>query len=217
VTVVAHPDEAGREAAARWAKQTIFSANGDDDSKEGIRAVLNAGFERRATVPRCMVAQCTLTEFRVFCPKAFAGIGKLPDTVADRSIPIVMARRTRGERIGKFRNRDAEPIAEALETWSADLSVTQQLHADEIGDRAADICEPLLAIADMAGANKVPIETHEFSQERRDDRVAFHSVDRDAATMDDGRENEGWGKARILREKGRSRGVGVLATHQAGQ
>ena len=54
-----------------------------DETKEGIRALLNAGFERRATVPRCVGPNHTLTEFRVFCPKALAGIGKLPDTVAE--------------------------------------------------------------------------------------------------------------------------------------
>jgi Protein of unknown function (DUF3631) len=93
--------------------------------------------------------------------KAFAGIGKLPDTVADRSIEIAMVRKARNESAEKLRVRDAEshsnPIKTALEAWSADLSVTQQLYAarprlpNELGDRAADICEPLLAIADMAG------------------------------------------------------------------
>jgi hypothetical protein len=140
---------------------TVFSANGSDPNKEGLRALLNAGFERRARVARCMGPQHILMEFPVFCPKAFAGIGKLPDTVADRSIPILLSRRAPGEHIEKFRARDAEliakPITDSLETWGSNLNTVQQLHAarpklpDALGDRAADICEPLLAIADMAG------------------------------------------------------------------
>jgi hypothetical protein len=128
---------------------TIFSANGKDDSKEGLRCVLNTGFERKATVPRCVGPQFELKEFHVFCPKAFAGIGKLPDTVADRSIEIAMVRKARNESAEKLRVRDAEshskPIKTALEAWSADLAVIQQLHAarpklpEELGDRAADI------------------------------------------------------------------------------
>jgi hypothetical protein len=75
----------------------IFTAKNGDDGKEALRALLNAGFERRATVARCVGPDHKLREFRVFCPKALAGIGKLPDTVADRCIPIIMARRKPGK------------------------------------------------------------------------------------------------------------------------
>ena len=139
----------------------VFTAKNGDDGKEALRALLNAGFERRATVARCFGQDHQLREFRVFCPKAFAGIGKLPDTVSDRSIPIIMARRKREQHIEKFRTRDTEPIAKpisvSLQTWSEELTTIQHLRAarpklpEELGDRAADICEPLLAVADMAG------------------------------------------------------------------
>jgi hypothetical protein len=139
----------------------VFTAKKADDGKEAIRALLNAGFERGAVVPRCTGQQFTVTEFPVFCPKAFAGIGSLPDTISDRSVTIKMERRARGQTIEKLRMRDAkllaEPIKKALEAWSQELSVIPALHParpeipNELGDRAADICEPLLAIADMAG------------------------------------------------------------------
>ena len=138
----------------------VFTLKRGDDGKEAIRALLNAGFERRATVPRCVGPNHTLTEFRVFCPKALAGIGKLPDTIADRSIPIIMARRKHGQHVEKFRARNAEviaqPIASALEAWAtrqqtlASLCNACPVVPDALGDRAADICEPLLAIADIA-------------------------------------------------------------------
>ncbi|MGA7880819.1 MAG: DUF3631 domain-containing protein [Terrimicrobiaceae bacterium] len=139
----------------------VFTPKKGDDGKEAIRALLNAGFERRATVPRCVGPNHTLAEFRVFCSKALAGIGKLPDTIADRSIPIIMARRKRGQHVEKFRARNAEviakPMAAALQAWaSRQQTLTSLCNAcpfvpDALGDRAADICEPLLAIAEMAG------------------------------------------------------------------
>ncbi len=123
--------------------------------------MLNAGFERRATVARCVGPDHQLREFRVFCPKALAGIGKLPDTVADRCIPIIMARRKPQEVIEKFRAREVEPvagaIAAALQAWSQKQTVIDKLRAARpempgiLSDRAADICEPLVAIADLAG------------------------------------------------------------------
>ena len=44
----------------------VFTLKKGDDGKEAIRALLNAGFERRATVPRCVGPNHTLSEFRVF-------------------------------------------------------------------------------------------------------------------------------------------------------
>jgi hypothetical protein len=62
---------------------TIF---GDRDY-EPLRAILNAGNEPGTTVPRCAGAnRDQLEDFPIYCPKVLAGIGKLPATVADRSI-----------------------------------------------------------------------------------------------------------------------------------
>ena len=139
----------------------VFTIKNGDDGKEALRALLNAGFERRATVARCIGPDHKLMEFRVFCPKALAGIGKLPDTVSDRCIPVKMARRKPGEHIEKFRRRDAEPVAkpitDALQAWSQKQAVIDKLREarpkmpNALNDRAADICEPLLAISDLAG------------------------------------------------------------------
>lgn len=139
---------------------TIFSG-GKDENKEGLRALLNAGFNRSATVPRCVGPQQDVKDFPVFCAKVIAGIGKLPDTVADRSVPIVLARKKRQQTVERFRARDAAAFAEgihaALAEWASDHVTTDILRAarpslpDCLGDRQADICEPLLAIADAAG------------------------------------------------------------------
>lgn len=141
---------------------TIFCGR-KDDGKEPLRALLNAGFERRARIPRCVGPQHDLHEFQVFCPKAIAGIGKLPDTISDRCLPIRLVRRARAERVKRFRRREVEassaPTRDALIHW-AELETTRAALRqarpeipEQLGDRQADICEPLLAIADLAGGD----------------------------------------------------------------
>ena len=139
---------------------TVFKG-ATDPNREGIRAVLNAGYERGATVPRCQGPNHELKDFAVFCPKAIAGIGNLPDTVASRSIKIPLSRRKPGQEVEKLRRREAKkstaPIVEGFEAWSNNLSVRRALRAARppppagLSDRAEDICEPLLVVAEMAG------------------------------------------------------------------
>src|SRR5262249_34848349 len=95
----------------------------------------------------------------VFGPKALAGIGRLPDTLADRSIPICLARRTSSETVKRFRRVEAhertESIRAALVEWaqaSADrLRACRPIYLEALSDRAAEGWQPLLAIAEMAG------------------------------------------------------------------
>jgi hypothetical protein len=141
---------------------TLFS-NGNDDRGELLRSLLNAGFERKAKVPRCIDKGREVHDFAVFCPKAFAGIGSLPDTVTDRCIPVRLTKKRRDESVQRFRRREAEllatPIRERLEVWAkreetiSTLSSARPSIPDELSDREADICEPLLAIADAAGGD----------------------------------------------------------------
>jgi Protein of unknown function (DUF3631) len=103
-----------------------------------------------------------LETFRVYCPKAFAGIGDcLPDTILDRSIPIRLKRRTRNEPVERFRLRDVEPQGHELRDRLADWLEPQRDHIgasrpalpDELDDRAQDCWEHPLAIADLAGGD----------------------------------------------------------------
>ncbi len=128
------------------------------DRYEGLRALLNAGNRRGTKVPRCAGFGAELVEFEVFCPKAIAGIGALPATVADRSIPIRLRRRNRlTEPVERFRRREVEPAAAALLQGLRAALAGQELRGArpelpaELSDRAADGWEPLFAIADAAG------------------------------------------------------------------
>jgi hypothetical protein len=136
----------------------IFGPKARD--REDLRGMLNAGFERGAMTWRMAGANnSTLQGFAVYCPKAFAGIGDLPDTIADRTIRIRLERRTREEEIERFRRRDvqeqSEPVRQSVESLAAlhadALSFARPSLPDELDDRAQDVWEPLLAIADLAG------------------------------------------------------------------
>jgi Protein of unknown function (DUF3631) len=129
--------------------------------REDLRGLLNAGYRRGAVAHRMGgTNNRKLETFAVYCPKAFAGIGDcLPDTITDRAIPIRLKRRTRSEHVERFRLRDVEPeghtlrdrLADWLEPQRDHMAVQRPTLPDELDDRAQDVWEPLLAIADLTG------------------------------------------------------------------
>jgi hypothetical protein len=134
---------------------------GESREHEGLRALLNAGNRRGTTVPRCVGPAMSLTNFSVFGAKALAGIGRLPDTVADRAVLIRVKRKAPDEDVQRFRRREVEEEAgtlrDRLAAWVAPH--LDRLRADypelptELDDRAQDAWEPLLAIADLASGD----------------------------------------------------------------
>jgi hypothetical protein len=128
---------------------------------EDLRGLINAGHRRGATVYRGEVSGKTVkvVEFPAFAACALAGIGDLPDTILDRSVIIAMKRRAPHETVEPFRDRAARPGGEAirdrLASWAAvhleQLSDAWPEMPPGISDRAADVWEPLLAIADEVG------------------------------------------------------------------
>ncbi len=140
----------------------IFSRKGGSDNDD-LRGLINAGYRRGARAYRCVGegAKQKVVAFPVFGAKALAGIGDLPETVADRSIPIRLHRRSRTEPIERGRYRaitDAcELLRAAATAWAAAPATFEELVTaspelpDELDDRAQDGAEPLLAIADLAG------------------------------------------------------------------
>ena len=137
--------------------------NGDKDYAEALRGILNSGHRRGGVASLCVGVGVNIEvrDFPVFSPKAIAGIGRLPDTVADRSIAIRLKRRAPGEHAERFRHRVDEPVASPIRNGLADwaaahredlMSASPQL-PPELSDRACDGWEPLLAIADMVGGD----------------------------------------------------------------
>jgi hypothetical protein len=135
--------------------------NGNQEFGEALRGVLNSGHRRGGKASRCERAGQNFVrrDFDTFCPKAIAGIGRLPDTVADRSIPIRLKRKLPGTVFARFRRREVEPEAEQLrsqiaawaEDWKDALADMRPELPESLSDRQQDGAEPLLAIADTVG------------------------------------------------------------------
>jgi hypothetical protein len=133
---------------------------GEKEYAEALRGILNTGHRRGGVASLCVGkgTDITFKDFSTFCPKAIAGIGKLPDTVADRSIPIRLKRAAPGDVVERFRLRNVKPEADALrerlgmwcETIADSLCDARPTLPDELSDRQQDGAEPLLGIADAA-------------------------------------------------------------------
>lgn len=110
----------------------------------------------------------------MFTPRVLAGIGSLPDTVEDRSIPIRLQRRAPHEPVEPFRFREASevarPIREAFGRWALTAGEPLERARPELppplNDRATELWEPLLAIADLAGG--------EWPRRAREAALALH-------------------------------------------
>jgi putative DNA primase/helicase len=128
-----------------------------------LRGLVNSGFSKEtARVLRAVPVGdgWEVREFSTWCPQAISGIGRLADTIMDRSFVIEMKRKLPTERVGRLRRRDAGPLidlARKAARFAAD-------HLDEIqtsipdmpaglNDRAADAWETCVAIADVADGN----------------------------------------------------------------
>lgn len=141
---------------------TIFASRGKDASNEELRGLLNAGYRKGATVGRVVShgREFTSQEFPSFCPVALAGLGDLPDTLMTRSIVVRMRKRKAGEEVEPYRPRlvadEAAGLRKRLAAWAA--SVESVFAGGEypempagVDDRDADLWEPLIWIAEVAG------------------------------------------------------------------
>lgn len=141
----------------------VFGRHGKEDPAEDLRALLNAGHRRGATIPRCVGPTHDVSEFPVFSAVALAGLGDLPDTLMSRSIVVRMRRRLPTERIEPFRRRlhapQGEDLRGRLAEWSGSPDVFKPVRdawpemPANVVDRPADVWEPLLAVADVAGGH----------------------------------------------------------------
>jgi uncharacterized protein DUF3631/CHC2-type zinc finger protein len=144
---------------------SVFGNRKSAEANENKRALINAGYERglkAIRMERGGSGGFHKVSFDPFCPKMLAGIGRLPDTIIDRSISILIHRRLKIQPCQKYRHRDrasAKPLHDALKAWAADpgplktLRSSQPQMPDCMSDRQEDIWEPLLVIADAIGGD----------------------------------------------------------------
>ena len=144
------------EVDAIYGTQKRQEANGE------LVAFMNAGYRRGAKAHRCSTGNGSkheALEFDAFAALAVAGLRNLPDALATRAIVVRMRRRAPDEQVEPFRIKhhvpEAKPIREALEEWCQEVSATlvEPHLPDGVTDRAADIWEPLISIADVAGSD----------------------------------------------------------------
>lgn len=224
--IVARPWMTGRTTAAVLARkidkehptllldESDAAFRGDREYAETLRGVLNTGYLRSGRVSLCTqrgknIAYIDLSTFGM---KAIAGIGELPDTIADRSIPIRLERKLAHEPTERFRRRhierDAEALRQLFEDWSAAFCAAEY-HSepeglDDLPDRAADIWEPLLVIAEACGsgiAEEARAAATELSGSVRNDASLGARILWDVKAIFDQRpENDRIASAEIVRE-----------------
>lgn len=96
-----------------------------------------------------------ILRFSCWCPKLIARIGSLPVTLADRCIVFRLHRKTvqeQCERLKHFRAGDVQrKCLRFVLDHAAEIASAEPAIPGELNDRAADVWEPLLVIADLAG------------------------------------------------------------------
>ncbi len=132
-----------------------------------LYGVLNSGWRSgSASVMRCDKETYEVRKFSTWCPKVLALIGNLPETLADRSIVILMRRRAADEHVDRLSlpkvERSCRQLRSMAVRWALDHGAEVTAAAPpvptELNDRAADNWRPLLAIADLVGAGALARE-----------------------------------------------------------
>lgn len=128
---------------------------------EDLRGIVNSGFNKSAAfVIRCDGDDNEPAKFSTWAAKALCGIGRLPATIEDRAIPLILRRKRPGETVEKLRRTPDElwrDLRSKILRWVSDNQAgIKKARPAEIGglnDRAQDAWEPLLQIAEIAGGD----------------------------------------------------------------
>lgn len=153
------------------------------NDNEEARGIINAGFTRdSAFVIRCVGDDHTPTKFNVWGAKALCGIGKIADTLADRSIPLRLRRKKVGESAERLRHSDPtlwSKLRQRIARWTEDnasaVSAARPAIIEGLNDRANDCWESLLAIAETAGGA--------WPHRARQAAVALHGLEEETPTI----------------------------------
>jgi hypothetical protein len=144
-----------------------------------LRGILNAGYRRKtayvvrvaaepkavahppsgrygATSPPTLRKGATrLARYSSWCPKAIATIKHLPETLADRCIVLTLHRKKVEEKCERTKDLDGTELRRKCARFVRDhaqaIGQARPEIPGDLNDRAAEIWEPLLAVADLAG------------------------------------------------------------------
>ncbi len=142
---------------------TIFDPKLKSEKNEELRGIINSGNRPDTPVLRFDVKANALVGFDAFCPKMLAGIGRVPDTVASRGVPLGLKKKKRSEQVAPYKRREAlpraTPVFQAIAQWATENSdkVRERYDAgtsaspEGLQDRMEEAVEPLVVIADELG------------------------------------------------------------------
>jgi len=142
---------------------TVLIDEGDTfvNDNDDLRGILNGGHNRlSAYVWRAHGDDHDPKRFNVWAPKCIAMIGRLPDTLEDRSLVVPLRRKQAGEHVERFRAdriNDFAALRSRSMRWAQDnirqLEQSDPELPEELNDRAQDNARGLVAIADAVGGD----------------------------------------------------------------
>lgn len=150
---------------------------------EDLRGIINSGFNKSAAfVVRCVGDDHEPTKFSTWAAKALCGIGKLPGTIEDRSIPLILRRKQPHEQTKKIR-RTSESLWDDLRAkilrWTVDnqAAIKNSIpdEVDGLNDRAQDAWEPLLQAAEVAGPS--------WLKKARNAAISIHGLEEETLSL----------------------------------
>ena len=141
------------------ADATFGRALKGDEKAEHLRGILNAGFGRDRPYTRWDITTRGLEDCPTFAMAVLAGIGSMPDTIEDRAVVLTMRRKAPGEAASKYRIRrdkaKVKKVGGQLHEWvrprAKELADAEPDMPQGLNDRAEDVWEALVAVADAAG------------------------------------------------------------------
>ena len=157
---------------------------GPTGENDELRGCINSGHRRdMAQIVRTVGEDHEPAVFSTWCPKAIALIGKLHETLRDRSIEIAMRRKSASEQVERFSvTTELEAELSTLQRqafrWASDnIDLLRQVECEppeELNDRARDNWRPLFAIAHLAGP--------QWIQQARLAALSAHAIEEDEST-----------------------------------
>jgi Protein of unknown function (DUF3631) len=136
-----------------------FDTRAKDDTE--LAGIINSGHSRTtAHVLRCEGDDHEPRLFGTWAPQAVGMIGNPPDTQRDRSIPIMMERKSPNEKVRRLRvddlHRECADLRRRAARWSIDIAAQIAQSEDPqvpevLDDRQQDNWRPLLMLAGASG------------------------------------------------------------------
>lgn len=144
--------------------ETLRSRN---ERSDALKEILNAGYRVGQSVSRCERTDgksFEVREFKTYCPKVLVLIGSLPETLADRCIPVRMRRARPEDNIQRFRYSRARREVRRLQTQISQWAETNKnrvkryYYGKSLGflkDREEELWLPLFSVCAIAAPDRL--------------------------------------------------------------